>query len=120
MPNLDFDNWSHEILAALTGVGAALGWGRLLDYWNEGRRKRAEARVEEEAREDQERAIYQSRLHDDYLYLREELRKTENLHRECERDRLRIEAELFRLREQVQILQFKHDILEEEVAALRN
>lgn len=114
MPNFDFDNWHHEILAALTGIGAAIGWGRVVDWLAEIRRKKAEARAADEAREDEARVAYQAQLHEDWKYLREELRQSEERHRECEEDRMLAKAELYRMREQLQVMQFKIDHLEEE------
>lgn len=117
MPSSDFDfnKIPHEIWAALTGIGAALGWGKLIDYFSEGRRRRAAERVENEEREDKARADYQARLHEDWVYLREQLQQAEHAYRESEQHRMRIESELFKMREQLKVLQLKYDALLEEM-----
>lgn len=69
-------------------------------------------RLEEEAertREHEERQNYRSQIHDDYMMLREEIKKIEAQLRVCEDERAKDRAELYRLREHLQLIQFQLD-----------
>jgi len=108
MPN--FDNWQHEIIAALTGIGAALGWGRILDYLSERKQQKIAARDKEEAEEHEQRRQYQDQIHEDWKYLREQLQRAEESYRVAEAEKFQLQNEVVILREKLQILQLQLDL----------
>lgn len=65
-------------------------------------------------REHEERQTYLSQMREDYQSLRRDLKEIEIKLHTCEDERLKDRAELYRLREHVQILQFRLDSREED------
>lgn len=58
-------------------------------------------------REHEERQTYLSQMREDYQSLRRDLKEIESKLHTCEDERLKDRAELYRLREQLQLLQFR-------------
>lgn len=125
MQEADTHKYLDIIVTLLTAIGGVAGVGKLIEIYSDSRKRRIEHQIAEDTRIEANRQEYQEQLHEDWEYYRSEVRALEASYRalakeyqQCERDRMKIEAEILKLREHMQILQLKCDNLEEELAKL--
>ncbi len=82
---------------------------KITSTWSKANENKRLAQEAIKAREHEEQQNYRSQIHDDYIRLREEMRAIEAKLRLCEDERSKDRAELYRLREQLQLMQLQLD-----------
>lgn len=99
-----------EVGGALLSTTAGL-WllEKIVSTWSKASDDKRLAEEAERTREHEERQTYLSQIHDDYMTLRKDLKAIEAQLRVCEDDRAKDRAELYRLREHLQLIQFQLD-----------
>ena len=82
---------------------------KLVSTWSKASDDKRRAQETAKTREHEEQQSYRSQIHDDYMTLRKDLKAIEAQLRVCEDDRAKDRAELYRLREHLQLIQFQLD-----------
>lgn len=99
-----------EVGGALLSTTAGL-WllEKIVSQWGKNSDDKRAAEARQSQREHEELQTYRSQIHDDYVMLRSELKAVEDKLRICEDERSQDRAEMYRLREQLQLLQLRLD-----------